>query len=197
MKRALINNGINFKELKDDELFRYIARQISQDKIIGWFQGRMEFGPRALGNRSIIANPCNPGMKEILNLKCKKRESFRPYAPVVLQEKVNDYFEGKQFSPFMLLAARVKDDKTTVIPAVTHVDKTARVQTVNKDINPRLWQLIKEFQNITGVAVLINTSFNLRGEPIVCIPEDAISCFKRSQMDCLVLGNYVAEKTQV
>jgi len=194
MKRALAVGGINFKELDDEALFRYIAKLISQDKIIGWFQGRMEFGPRALGNRSILANPCNPKMKDLLNSKVKKREPFRPYAPVVLEERVSEFFEGKQFSPFMLLAGRVKDDKTAIIPAVTHIDKTARVQTVNNNTNPRLWQLIKAFENITGTPLLINTSFNLKGEPIVCTPQDAISCFKRSQMDYLVLGNYVAEK---
>lgn len=194
IKRALLNNGIDFKEFDDDKLCNYVAEKISQDKIVGWFQGRMEFGPRALGNRSILANPCNPQMKELLNSKVKKRESFRPYAPIVLEEKVNEFFELQQLSPFMLLAGRVKEDKIGAIPSVTHVDKTARIQTINKNINPRLWQLIKEFESITDVPVLINTSFNLRGEPIVCTPEDAISCFKRSQMDCLVLGNYVAEK---
>lgn len=186
MKRTLINAGINFKELNDEFLFRYIAKQISENKIIGWFQGKMEFGPRALGNRSILANPCNPKMKDLLNEKVKKRESFRPYAPVVLEEKVTEFFNGKQFSPFMLLAARVKEDKKAIIPAVTHIDGTARVQVVNKNINPRLWQLIKKFENLTGIPILINTSFNLRGEPIVCSPEDAISCFQRSQLNCLV-----------
>jgi carbamoyltransferase len=195
MKRALLNNGIDFKEFNDTELFRYIAKQISLNKIIGWFQGKMEFGPRALGNRSILANPCNPQMKELLNSKVKKRESFRPYAPMVLEERASEFFEIKQLSPFMLLSGLVKDDKISIIPAVTHIDKTARVQTVNKNINPRLWQLIKEFENLTGVPILINTSFNLKGEPIVCTPEDAVSCFQRSQMDCLVLGNYIAKRT--
>jgi carbamoyltransferase len=194
IRRALLNNGIAFRELSDTELFPYIAKQIAQNKIVGWFQGRMEFGPRALGNRSILANPCNPEMKELLNSKVKKRESFRPYAPAVLEERVNEFFQIKQLSPFMLLSGIVKDDKISIIPAVTHIDKTARIQTVNKNINPKLWQLIKEFENIMGVPVLINTSFNLRGEPIVCAPQDAISCFRRSKMDCLVLGNYVAEK---
>jgi carbamoyltransferase len=194
MKRALSNNGVNFKEFNDEDLFKYIAEKISQNKIVGWFQGRMEFGPRALGNRSILANPCNPRMKDLLNEKVKKRESFRPYAPAVLEEEVSEFFKAKQFSPFMLLAANVKEDKKAVIPAVTHIDGTARVQTVSKNINPKLWQLIKEFENITGVPVIINTSFNLRGEPIVCTPEDAIDVFRRSQMDCLVLGNYVAER---
>ena len=194
IKKALLNKGMDFKELPDAELFKYVARAISENKIIGWFQGRMEFGPRALGNRSILANPINPQMKDLLNAKVKKRESFRPYAPAVLEERVSEFFEGGQFSPFMLLSGVVKEDKKDIIPSVTHIDKTARLQTVNKNSNPRFWQLIREFENITGVPVLINTSFNLRGEPIVCTPEDAISCFTRSQMDCLVLGNYVLEK---
>ena len=194
MKRALVNNGINFKEFSDDSLFKYIAQRLSQDKIIGWFQGRMEFGPRALGNRSILANPGNPGMKDLLNQRVKKRESFRPYAPAVLEEKITEFFNAKQFSPFMLLSAQVNKDKKTIIPAVTHIDGSARVQSISKNINPRLWNLIKEFENITGLAVILNTSFNLNREPIVCAPEEAVSCFKRSQMDCLVLGNYVAEK---
>jgi carbamoyltransferase len=194
MKRALVNQGINFKEFSDDSLFKYIAQRLSQNKIIGWFQGRMEFGPRALGNRSILANPANPEMKDLLNQKVKKRESFRPYAPAVLEEKINEFFNAKQFSPFMLLSAQVNKDKQSILPAVTHIDGSARVQSVSKNINPRLWNLIKEFENITGLAVILNTSFNLNKEPIVCAPEEAVSCFKRSQMDCLVLGNYVAEK---
>jgi carbamoyltransferase len=194
MKRALVSSGINFKEFSDDSLFQYVAQRLSQDKIIGWFQGRMEFGPRALGNRSILASPSNPEMKNILNQKVKKRESFRPYAPAVLEEKITEFFNAKQFSPFMLLSAQVNSDKKSIIPAVTHIDGSARVQSVSKNINPRLWSLIKEFENLTGIAVILNTSFNLNREPIVCAPEEAISCFKRSQMDCLVLGNYVAEK---
>jgi carbamoyltransferase len=135
-------------------------------------------------------------MKDLLNSKVKKREYFRPYAPAVLEESVTEFFTSKQFSPFMLLATNVREDKRPIIPAVTHIDGTARVQTVSKNTNPKFWHLIKEFENITGIPVIINTSFNLRGEPIVCTPEDAISCFKRSQMDCLVLGNYVAERIQ-
>jgi len=190
----LVNYGINFKEFSDDSLFKYVAQRLSQNKIIGWFQGRMEFGPRALGNRSILANPGNPEMKDLLNQRVKKRESFRPYAPAVLEEKITEFFNAKQFSPFMLLSAEVNKDKKTIIPAVTHIDGSARVQSVSKNINPRLWNLIKEFENITGLAVILNTSFNLNREPIVCAPKEAVSCFKRSQMDCLVLGNYVAEK---
>ena len=194
MRRALVNNGINFKEFSDDSLFKYIAQRLSQNKIIGWFQGRMEFGPRALGNRSILANPGNPEMKDLLNQRVKKRESFRPYAPAVLEEKITEFFNAKQFSPFMLLSAQVNKDKKTIIPAVTHIDGSARVQSVSKNTNQKLWNLIKEFEDITGIAVILNTSFNLNREPIVCAPEEAVSCFKRSQMDCLVLGNYVAEK---
>jgi carbamoyltransferase len=194
IKRTLLNYNLGFKALDGNSLCKYIARELSQDKIIGWFQGRMEFGPRALGNRSILANPCNPDMKELLNSKVKKRESFRPYAPAVLEEESKEFFQLQNSSPFMLLASLVREDKKDLIPAVTHIDGTARVQTVNKNSNPKFWQLIKEFGNITGVPVLLNTSFNIRDEPIVCTPEDAISCFQRSQMDCLVLGDYIVER---
>lgn len=194
IKVILNREGLDFKELDDSVLFKYVSQKIYNNEIIGWFQGKMEFGPRALGNRSIIANPCHPEMKEILNAKVKKRQSFRPYAPVVLEEKARDFFALKDLSPFMLLAPLVIKEKRALLPAVTHVDGTARVQTVNKYVNRRLWNLVKEFENITGVPVLLNTSFNLKSEPIVCSPEDAISCFKRSKIDCLVLGNYIVEK---
>jgi carbamoyltransferase len=194
IKNILRCQRLDYKELADDDLARYIAEKIFQNKIIGWFQGKMEFGPRALGNRSILANPCNPGMKDILNAKVKKRESFRPYAPAVLEERAADYFEAKQFSPFMLLAAKVREDKKATIPAVTHTDGTARVQIVNKIANPKLWNLIKSFENISGVPLIINTSFNLRGEPIVCAPAHALDDFFQSEMDILVLGNLVLEK---
>ena len=134
-------------------------------------------------------------MKELLNYRVKKRESFRPYAPAVLEERAAEFFKLQNPSPFMLLAPLVKEGKKELIPAAIHVDGTARAQTVSRLTNPRFWQLIKEFENITGLPVVINTSFNLRGEPIVCTPSDAIGCFKRSQMDCLVLGDYVIEKT--
>jgi len=194
IKKTLLRAGLNFKELDDAVLFKYIAEMIYNNKIIGWFQGRMEFGPRALGNRSIIANPCNPGMKDILNSKVKKRQPFRPFAPAVLEERAKEFFDLKNLSPFMLLAPAVNKEKIALLSAITHVDGSARVQTVNKQVNTRLWNLIKEFENLTGIPMLINTSFNLKGEPMVCSPEDAIGCFKRSQMDCLVLGNYVVEK---
>ncbi|MCK9595253.1 MAG: carbamoyltransferase [Candidatus Omnitrophica bacterium] len=197
IKRILELRGLVFKELDYPDLAKYVARNISQDKIVGWFQGKAEFGPRALGNRSILANPCNPNMKDLLNSKVKNRESFRPYAPAVLEEKAGDYFWLKDLSPFMLLAPQVKEDKKHLIPAVTHVDGTARVQTINKDVNPKFWQLVREFEIITGVPVLINTSFNLRGEPIVNSPEEAIDSFLKTGMDCLVLGDFIVEKSLI
>jgi carbamoyltransferase len=196
IKRIMVNSGIDFRELTDEELCIFIAKKISEDNIIGWFQGRMEFGPRALGNRSILANPCNPNMKDILNSRVKKREPFRPYAPAVLEEKFDEYFKLQQDSPFMLLAPIVKEDKRKLIPGVTHSDYTARVQTVNKKNNPCFWQLIKEFEKITGVPLVINTSFNLRGEPIACTPEDAIGCFNRSEIDYLVLESFIVKKNR-
>ncbi|MBU1125503.1 MAG: carbamoyltransferase [Candidatus Omnitrophica bacterium] len=196
IKRAFAHRGIAFREIPEDELCRYVAEKIYQNKIVGWFQGRMEFGPRALGNRSIVANPCNPAMKKLLNQRVKLREAFRPYAPAVLAERAEEFFSAKQFSPFMLLAAQVKEKKRSLIPAVTHVDGSARVQIVDKNTNPRFWRLIHEFSFLSGVPILINTSFNLRGEPIVCSPADAIKSFMTSQMDCLVLDNFVCEKNQ-
>jgi len=194
IRRVLSNEGLSFKELAEGDLTKYVAQKISQGKIIGWFQGRMEFGPRALGNRSILADPRNPGMKDLLNSKVKKRESFRPYAPAILEERVGDFFEAKQFSPFMLLAARVRQDKIDIVPAITHIDGSARVQTVSRRINPRFWDLINEFDKITGVPLVINTSFNVKGEPIVCSPQEALNVFLKSQMDILVLGDFMVEK---
>lgn len=194
IKRVLIKHNLKFKEFADCDLFKFTAKVISENKIVGWFQGRMEWGPRGLGNRSILANPCTPEMKELLNAKVKKRESFRPYAPAVLEEKADEFFQMQSSSPFMLLAPRVKKDKQKIIPAVTHIDGTARVQTVNKETNFKFWQLIKEFEKITGVPMLLNTSFNSKEEPIVCTPADAVSCFERIGLDCLILGNYIVER---
>ena len=194
IKKILLNHNVLFMEYDDDALSKFVAQKIAENKVIGWFQGRMEFGPRALGNRSILGNPCNPDMKEILNGKVKKRESFRPYAPVVLEERAGEFFELAGASPFMLLAPMVKQDKKSIIPGVVHVDGTARVQTVQQDTNYKLWRLIKDFESITGVPIIINTSFNLRGEPVVCSPEDAMACFRKSDMDYLVLGNFVLER---
>jgi carbamoyltransferase len=194
IKRILMNSSIDFQEFTDEELSRYIAKKISESKIIGWFSGRMEFGPRALGARSILADPRNPNIKDILNTRVKKRESFRPYAPAVLEEKYSEYFKLQHDSPFMLLAPFIREEKKNLIPGVTHNDNTARVQTVSKLANPRFWQLIRDFEDITGIPIIINTSFNLRGEPIACTPEDAIGCFSRSDMDYLVLENCVIKR---
>ena len=193
--RILRREGIDFQEMEYPVLAQHIAGKIARGEIIGWFQGKMEFGPRALGHRSILADPRNPDMKDLLNSRVKHRESFRPYAPLVLEEKAGEYFDLKDLSPFMLLAPRVKAEKKALISSATHVDGTARVQTVNKDINPKLWQLIKEFEDITGIPSILNTSFNLRGDPIVCSPEDAVNSFLKSDMDCLVMENIVVEKS--
>ncbi len=172
----------------------YTAKLLAEFKIIGWFQGRMEWGPRALGNRSILANPQKLEMKDIVNAKIKYREPYRPFAPSILEEYVGDYFEPAIKSPYMLFALNVKPDKRHLIPAVTHVDGTARVQTVEKEANPRYWNLINEFKKLTGIAVLLNTSFNVKGEPIVCTPKDAIECFLNTEIDYLVLGNFACQK---
>lgn len=193
MKRALINNHLEYREMSDDEISKYIAEKISKNYTIGWFERRMEFGPRALGSRSILGNASAPEMKDILNLKIKKREPFRPFAPMVLEEKAKEYFELDVPSPFMLLAPRVQKDKLDKVKAITHVDGTARVQTVNEEQNTRIYRLIQDVEKLTGVPVIINTSFN-RQEPIVCSPEEAVSCYLRTQMDYLVLGNYVVER---
>lgn len=197
IKRILLSKNIAFTEFSDEEMVKFIAGEISQNKIVGWFQGKMEFGPRALGNRSILADPRNPNIKEMLNSKVKHREPFRPYAPVVLEERAEEFFDLKCKSPFMLLAPMVKTEKKELIPGIVHVDGTARVQTVSKNTNRKLWQLISAFENITGIPVIINTSFNLRGEPIVCTPEDAIDCFQRSKMDYLVLDNFVIDRLKI
>jgi carbamoyltransferase len=185
--------GLRIAELADDEVARETAKRIAEGKIVGWFQGRLEFGPRALGNRSIVVDPRRAEMKDILNSRIKHREPFRPFAPSILEERVGDYFEQSHPSPFMLMTYRVKPDKRDVIPAPTHVDGTGRLQTVNREQNPRYWQLIKEFETLTGVPVVLNTSFN-ENEPVVCRPEEAIECFRRTKMDVLSIGNFLIEK---
>jgi carbamoyltransferase len=170
-----------------------VAELIDGQTVIGWFQGRMEFGPRALGGRSIIADARNPKNKDVVNLKIKFRESFRPFAPTVLEERISEYFEIDRPSPYMLLVAPVREGKR-VIPSVTHVDHSARIQSINRSQNSLYYDLIKEFDRRTGVPVIINTSFNVRGEPIVCTPEDAYRCFMRTHMDFLVLGPYLLDK---
>jgi len=177
-------------ELQEPELIRRAAGIIADGKILGWFQGRAEWGPRALGNRSIVADPRRSEMKEILNRRIKHRESFRPFAPSILAEAAGEYFEKSHPSPFMTLAYPVRPDKREKIPAPTHVDGTGRLQTVTREANPRYHALISAFADLTGVPVVLNTSFN-DNEPIVCCPEEAINCFERTQMDALVLGDFL------
>lgn len=194
IKAAIIKNRLEYTELDETQLLDVVTEKISEGKTVGWFQGRLEFGPRALGNRTILGDARNPKMVDILNHRIKHREWFRPFAPIVKEEKAGEYFKMKNLSPFMLLAPEVREEKKTIIPAVTHIDGTARVQTVSKKTNPLLWNLLDTFETKTGVPVLINTSFNLKGEPIVCIPEEAINDYLKSEMDCLVLGNCFLEK---
>lgn len=216
IKEYLKASGIPYRELSPDELPKVVAGLLADEKVIGWFQGRMEFGPRALGARSIIGDARSPKMQEIMNLKIKFRESFRPFAPSVLEERVSDYFEIDHKSPYMLLVADVKKDRRRTmtgaehalfgieklnvvrsdIPAVTHVDYSARIQTVDRVTNPIYHKLISRLYEDHGSAVVINTSFNVRGEPIVCTPEDAYRCFMRTNIDYLVLGRYLLDKTE-
>jgi carbamoyltransferase len=177
-----------------DELLKLSAQLIAQGKIVGWFQGRMEWGPRALGNRSILADPRKAECKQILNQRVKRREEFRPFALSVLLERVGEYFEKYYPDPFMISVYPVREDKRSVIPAVIHVNGTARLQTVSQEANPLFWRLLKEFEKITGVGVLLNTSFN-ENEPIVCRPQEAVECFLRTKMDALVMGDYLIKKT--
>jgi carbamoyltransferase len=171
-----------------------VARLLAAGAIVGWFQGRMEFGPRALGNRSILADPRRPEMKDRVNESVKFREGWRPFAPSCLAEAAGDYFQACADAPFMTTTFEVRPEQRGAIPAVTHADDTARVQTVTREANPRYWRLIEEFGKLTGVPVLLNTSFNLRGEPIVCAPKDAIRTFYSSGLDFLVLGELLIAK---
>ena len=205
-----------FEKMTDDAMFSFVAGKLANEKIVGWFQGRMEFGPRSLGNRSILGDPHSPSMQQTLNLKIKYRESFRPFAPAIMNEDVQEFFDLETISPYMLLVSNVTSakllslsvedgaktgfDKLSVIrsdvPAITHVDNSARVQTVHMETNPRFHQLLASFKKETGRGILVNTSFNVRDEPIVCSPEDAYKCFMATEMDVLVLGNYVLLKEQ-
>ncbi|MBF0518744.1 MAG: carbamoyltransferase [Nitrospirae bacterium] len=216
IKDFLDKRNVIYKVLDDEDIPVVAANLIADEKVIGWFQGRMEFGPRALGGRSIIGDARSPIMQETMNLKIKFRESYRPFAPSVLREKVSDFFELDVDSPYMLLVAPVKEDirrKITaeekelfgidklnvvrsLIPAVTHVDYSARIHTVDKNVNPLYYKLIKAFYEKTGCPVIINTSFNVRGEPIVCTPEDAYRCFMRTNIDYLIIGNYIIDKKE-
>ena len=193
-KRALAAAGLSWRELDEDELCRAAAGAISRGGVLGWVQGRMELGPRALGNRSILADPRNARTKDRINAKVKGREEFRPFAPAVLAERAAEFFHLDAPSPFMLLAPRVREEKRASIPAVTHADGTARVQTVTEASNARLHRLLRAFDAETGVPVLVNTSFNRRGEPIVCSPEDAVVCFLETGLDALVIGDLFVER---
>ena len=206
--------GANYKKFKKNEMLRYTAKKISEGKAVGWFQGRMEFGPRALGGRSIIADPRKKNIQKQLNLKIKFRESFRPFAPAILEEYTRKWFDLDCKSPYMLFVANVNEeiliekkinnknrnklylinDVRSKIPGVTHVDNSARIQTVGKKNNPKFYQLIKEFYRITKTPIVINTSFNIRGEPIVCSPRHAFRCFMGTNLDLLVIENFVLEK---
>lgn len=214
IENSLLKCGAKFEVLDDDSIIKTTAKALVEGKCIGWFQGRMEFGPRALGARSIIADPRSENMQKTLNLKVKYRESFRPFAPSVLREDLNEWFDFDYDSPYMLLVADVKKNiryelsetekklfgidklniKRSKIPAVTHVNYSARIQTVHSDTNPKYHSLISKFKEITGCPLLVNTSFNVRGEPIVCTPTDAFKCFMGTQLDALVIGNCILFK---
>ena len=187
------NGNEQFEELTEELLVRTTARHIAAGKIVGWFQGRAEWGPRALGQRSILADPRRPEMKDILNRRIKHREIFRPFAPSILEEATAEYFEQSHPSPFMTFAYAVRPGKRAIIPAPTHLDGTARLQTVSRAANPLYWRLLRAFGDLTGVPVVLNTSFN-DNEPIVCRPEEALDCFRRTQMDVLVMGNHILER---
>ena len=214
IKEKLDEFGAVYEKSNTEQMINKVALLLSEGKAIGWFQGRMEFGPRALGNRSILADPRLDKMQKILNLKVKYRESFRPFAPSILKEEVNNWFELKEESPYMLIVAEVKKSiqkkmtenekklfgidklniKRSSIPVITHVDYSARIQTVDRDINPLYYSLISKFKEITGVPILVNTSFNIRGEPIVNSIEDAYKCFLTTELDYLVCGNFILNK---
>jgi carbamoyltransferase len=216
IKTYLDSIGAPYKYLPDEELLPKTAEILAQENVVGWFQGRMEFGPRALGGRSIIGDPRSPKMQSIMNLKIKYRESFRPFAPSVLHERVADYFGINQPSPYMLLVDFVNSEHRlpltkeqeqlfgieklniprSKLPAITHLDYSARIQTVHPETNPRYYNLLKEFDKLTACPVLVNTSFNVRGEPLVCTPKDAYQCFMRTEMDYLVLENYILSKSK-
>lgn len=185
----LLISDLKFEKLSDSELTRRAAKDIADGLVVGWFQGRMEFGPRALGNRSIVVDPRRADMKETLNQRIKKREPFRPFAPSILAEYVGDYFEQTHPAPTMLMVYQIKAERRAAIPAVTHVDGSGRLQTVTREMNPRYYQLIEDFYKLTGVPLVLNTSFN-ENEPIVCTPGDAIECFMKNRMDVLYIGNY-------
>jgi len=216
IKRSVQKYGAKYTYFEEfDDLSQKVAEILAEGNVVGWFQGRMEYGPRALGNRSILGDARNPEMQKKMNLKIKYREGFRPFAPSVLEEDIGDYFDLDRPSPYMLLVLPVKDCRRNQIPegyldlplydrlyflrsdipSITHIDYSARIQSVSKRTNPRYWKLISKFKDITGYGLVVNTSFNVRGEPIVCTPNDGYRCFMRTEMDYLVLGNYLFSKT--
>jgi carbamoyltransferase len=196
IRAELRRSGLAYESYADREVTRRAARDIADGAVTGWFQGRMEFGPRALGNRSIIADPRRADMKAILNERIKKREPFRPFAPSILEERVGDYFEQTHPAPTMLMVYQVREEKRALIPAVIHVDGSGRLQTVSSGVNPRYHRLISDFCELTGVPIVLNTSFN-ENEPIVCTPRDAIDCFLKTRMDVLYLGNHAVRRIAV
>ena len=193
IRNTLMTTDLEYEEYSDQELTRRAARDIADGLVVGWFQGKMEFGPRALGNRSIVVDPRRAEMKETLNDRIKKREPFRPFAPSILEERVGDYFEQTHPAPTMLMVYQIKQERWAEIPAVTHVDGSGRLQTVSRTVNGRYYQLISDFDALTGVPVILNTSFN-ENEPIVCTPQEAINCFLKTRMDVLYLGNYAIRR---
>ncbi len=212
IETTLQANDAKYSKLEKDALLDFTVELLKAEKVIGWFQGRMEFGPRALGNRSILGDARSPKMQSVMNLKVKFRESFRPFAPIVRRERVADYFELNTDSPYMLVVAPIRPElrkplptnlsgidllkaERSTLPAITHVDYSARIQTVARVGNPLLYDLLQRFEDQTGCGVLVNTSFNVRGEPIVCTPDDAYRCFMNTEMDFLILGSYVIERT--
>ena len=216
IEASLKSDGAFYRRLDREDLHRRVAEQSAAGRVVGWFDGRMEFGPRALGSRSIIGDPRNPKMQAQMNIKIKFREGFRPFAPSVLRERITDYFEMSCESPYMLLVAPLKKERQipmtedqrrlwgieklnlprSDLPAITHIDYSARVQTVNRETNPNYYAVIEEFERLTGCAVVVNTSFNVRGEPIVCTPADAYRCFMRTHIDHLVMGPFLLDKAE-
>jgi carbamoyltransferase len=212
IETVLRSHNAVFQKLEKDALLDFTVEILKTEKVIGWFQGRMELGPRALGNRSILGDARSTKMQSVMNLKVKFRESFRPFAPIVRRERVADYFELDVESPYMLLVAPVKKELRrevssevkgldrlkeirSTLPAITHVDYSARIQTVEREGHPLLYDLLLRFEQATGCGVLVNTSFNVRGEPIVCTPDDAYRCFMNTEMDFLIMGSFVIERT--
>jgi len=194
IRAELAASDLDFETFDDAGVTKRAAQDIADGLVVGWFQGRMEFGPRALGNRSIVVDPRRADMKQTLNERIKKREPFRPFAPSILEERTADYFEQSHPAPTMLMVYQVREERRAEIPAVTHVDGSGRLQTVSRELNSRYYQLISDFNDLTGVPIVLNTSFN-ENEPIVCTPRHAIDCFLKTRMDVLYLGDHSVRRT--